>query len=201
MAAEKRRVQRLATVGGAVIAVFAPAPVLAHVEGTTSGGFVDGVLHPVLGIDHLVAMVAIGVLAALLRRPLVVPGAFLVGLLAGAGVGLAGGASPLGESAIALSVLALGVALAGAATSRADVAVPVAVAAAAVAGALHGNAHGLEAPATRPAVFVAGFVVATVVLHLAGGAVGVGVRTRPALRSAVAGAVAAAGLGLVAGLA
>jgi urease accessory protein len=188
------RMQRLATAGGAAVAVFAPAPVLAHVGDATPAGFVDGLLHPMLGIDHLVAMVAVGVLAVLVRRPVAVPAAFVVGLLAGAGAGLAGVASPLGESAIALSVLVLGLAVAAATALR----VEVAIAGVALAGALHGNAHGLEAPATRPALFVVGFVVATVALHIAGGAVGVGVRHRPALRSAVAGAVAAAGLGLVA---
>jgi urease accessory protein len=106
-------------------------------------------------------------------------------------------ALPGGETAIAISVVALGAALiAGRAVRPA-----AALALIGVAGFVHGHAHGAEAPsAAHPVVYVAGFVVATASLHLAGVAVGSIVRSRVATRAAVGAIVLGAGTGLVAGL-
>lgn len=195
----------IAAVGAALAATIAAAtPASAHV-GKPTNGFADGVLHPLLGPDHLLAMVAVGIVAAVVgaqeRGPLArlgvwaAPAAFVCGMVAGGVVGIAGWAVPSVELAIVLSVIALGCAVAGAVGSLAGW-LPLLVA----AGFAHGNARGLEAPSSgHPALSVLGFVVATVALHATGVASGVFVRRRPLVRAAIGSSVAAAGVLLLLG--
>jgi urease accessory protein len=173
--------------------------VLAHV-GSPTHDLVDGVLHPLLGLDHLLAMIAVGTVAAVTatraeapyRRTgvWVAPLAFLAGMTVGGALGLGGWAFPAVELAIVASVVALGVAVAGAIGNTA-IWLPVLV----LAGLAHGNAHGAEAPtAANPVLYVVGFLAATVALHLCGVVGGTALRPRPWLRVTVGTGVAAAGM-------
>lgn len=142
--------------------VFAHVPVAAQ-----AGGFLSGLLHPVLGPDHLLAMVAVGLWGAILGRPLMLllPLVFPMLMLSGAALALVGVSLPGAEYGIALSVLALGVAVASAWRPAAALALSLV----AVFGAFHGYAHGTELPASAdPVAYAAGFIIATGLLHGAG---------------------------------
>lgn len=143
----------------------------AHTDAVTAQGWLAGVRHPVTGIDHLLAMVAVGIWGAALGAPLVwmLPLAFPLLMVAGGILGIAGVPLPLVEPGIALSVLLLGLAI------LAQWRAPVVLAVVLVGffGVLHGHAHGTELPdATSPAAYSAGFVLSTGLLHLAGIAIG-----------------------------
>jgi len=148
----------------------APAA-FAHTFGAHGAGFADGFAHPFLGLDHMLAMLAVGVWAAQLGGYALwrVPAAFLLAMAGGAL--LAGPAMELAvlEKAIAASVLALGLSVLFALRLRAWLAV-LAVGTFAL---FHGFAHGLEMPQTAsPLGYGLGFLSATACLHLLGVAVG-----------------------------
>jgi len=177
---------------------------LALVAGTASAhtgehavvGFASGFAHPFLGLDHLLAMLAVGLWAAQQggRALWAVPAAFVAAMGLGGLLVWVGGALPQVETGIALSVLVLGLLIA----TRRQWAAPIGMALAAGFALFHGYAHGLEMPhAASPALYALGFVLATAVLHaagIAGNRVG-----RHAVRWAGA-AIAAAGLALVIGV-
>jgi urease accessory protein len=151
---------------------MAAAPAAAHTEAGVAGGLQSGLLHPVLGLDHLVAMVAVGLWGAQLGTPAiwVLPITFPLVMSVGALLGVAGVAVPGVELGIAASALVLGSLVAAAHRP------PLAVAALLVAvfAVLHGYAHGSELPAAaNPLAYGVGFVVATGLLHLAGILLGV----------------------------
>lgn len=157
--------------GAATLALIA-LQARAHTDVADSQGFLAGVLHPITGFDHLLAMVAVGVWGATLGVPLLwtLPLVFPLLMVAGGILGIAGVPLPFVEAGIALSVLMLGAAI------LAQWRAPVAVAVALVAffGVLHGHAHGTELPeAASPAAYSAGFVISTGLLHLSGVALGV----------------------------
>jgi urease accessory protein len=187
---------RIALLGGAVLGALDPTPAFAH-TGQGTGGLWHGAVHPFLGVDHLFAMVTVGILAVVLRRPLQLPAVFVASMALGGALGMAGVSFGMGEAAISLSVVALGAALiAGARTD-----LVLAVSMLALAGLVHGHAHGAEAPtAAHPALYIGGFVVATAALHAAGVLVGYGLHRRPAVRGVLGAVVTGVGLGLVAGL-
>ena len=169
-------------------------PAWAHDESGLAGGFISGVKHPVLGIDHLLAMFSVGLWGAFLGRPLIValPVLFPAVMVVGGLLGIAGAPMAPVEIGIALSVVLLGIAIAAA--YRAPV--WLACVLVGVFGLFHGYAHGQELPAAAdPAAYGLGFVLATGALHLAG--VGVGLASeRPAGRvaaRALGAAIAAAG--------
>lgn len=182
---------------GAASVVAAPAS--AH-TGLPVAGAVDGLSHPLAGMDHLLAMVAIGVVAATARDRRVAwftPLAFVAGMVLGGLVGFAGIAAPGIEIAIAVSVIVLG-ALIAVRTQGAGMWLPLVAAA---FGALHGHAHGAELPAGAvPLAYMAGFVATTVALHLAGTGIGVGLGRAPAARVATGLAVSVTGVVLAAAL-
>lgn len=188
-----RRYTRI--VAGVVAFCFTAAPAWAHSGASTTGGFAEGLMHPIAGPDHLLAMVAVGIWGAFLGRPLVyvLPTLFPIVMALGGVAGLAGLAFPPIELGIAVSVVVLGLAIAARWRAPALVAAPL-VAAFAL---FHGYAHGAELPAAAdPALYSAGFVIATGLLHLAGIALGLlAVRPAGALALRVAGgAIAGAGL-------
>jgi urease accessory protein len=186
-----------AVAGGAALSVcFVALPAGAH-TGQPAHGLSSGLVHPLLGVDHLLAMVTVGVLAVILGRPLAVPAAFLATMVAGGVIGMAGLASPGGEVAVALTVVALGAALIAGRAVRPELAIGLV----ALAGLVHGHAHGAEVPAAaHPAVYVAGFVLATAALHFTGVAAGFGIRGWPTMRAAFGALVVGLGIGLTAGL-
>ena len=143
----------------------------AHTYQGAAGGFISGFMHPLSGVDHLLAMVAVGIWGATLGKPLVwaLPVAFPMLMVVGGILGIAQVPLPYIETGIAVSVVVLGLAIAAA--WRAPVAVAVAIVAA--FGVFHGYAHGAELPATvAPAAYTAGFVICTGLLHLGGIALG-----------------------------
>jgi urease accessory protein len=144
-----------------------PIPAAAHVGTGLPGGFESGFVHPFSGIDHLLAMVSVGLWGAFLGRPLiyVLPVIFPAMMVAGAIMGMFVVPLPPIEIGIALSVLVLGSCVA--LSVRAPVwAACIVVAAFAV---FHGYAHGKELPsAADPVAYSAGFVLATGLLHVSG---------------------------------
>ncbi len=145
--------------------ILAAAPALAHGGPPhVHGAFASGLLHPFGGLDHVLAMVAVGLWAALAggRALWLFPAAFLGGLLAGGILGMAGSSLPLVEPGILASIVVLGAAIAFALRAP----LPAALALIAAFGVLHGHAHGAEMPSIgAPAPYAAGFVLATAVLH------------------------------------
>jgi urease accessory protein len=147
----------------AVSLALVPTVAFAH-PGHEGPGLIAGFLHPLGGIDHIIAMVAVGLLAARLggRALWLVPASF-VGTMAVAGLaGMAGFGLPYVETGIALSVVVL------AAVAILGVAMPVAAAMGLVAffAVFHGYAHGAEMPETVSGLaYGAGFIAATALLH------------------------------------
>ena len=126
-----------------------------------------GFLHPISGLDHVLAMVAVGVLAAQLagRALWLLPAVFIAVMAAAAAFGVAGVAPPYAELGIAASVLVLGVVIA----LRFGMPTSLAVLMVGIFAVFHGVAHGAEMPATISGLaYGAGFVVATALLHVIG---------------------------------
>ncbi len=146
---------------------------LAHVgQGDVGGGFVAGIEHPVFGLDHVIAMVAVGMWGAQLGAPAiwVLPVTFPVVMAFGGVLGVIGVPIPGIEIGIAASAIVLGGMVAFAARP------PLWVAAVLVGifAIFHGYAHGAELPESANAIaFAVGFVVATGLLHALGILIGV----------------------------
>lgn len=156
----------------AVVAlVFIPARVLAHVTGDVAGGLASGFLHPISGLDHVVAMVAVGLWGSQLGKPAIwiLPVTFPIVMAFGGVMGVREIPLPPVELGIALSAIVLGAAVALSVK-------PPLWAAAAVVGAFavfHGYAHGTELPrAAAPLAYGSGFVLTTGMLHVCGIAIG-----------------------------
>jgi urease accessory protein len=146
-----------------------PSAALAHTGIGDTAGLMHGFSHPVSGVDHILAMVAVGIFAYQLggRALWMVPATFVLVMALGGALGIAGVGIPYIEVGIALSVVILGAIIA------LGVKAPVAVAMAIVGvfAIFHGHAHGAEMPAdTSGAMYAAGFMLGTALLH----AVGVG---------------------------
>jgi urease accessory protein len=138
----------------------------AHLLGA-DGGMLAGFAHPLLGLDHVLAMVAVGLWAAQTggRAMWAVPLTFMVTLAAGAWLGIGGFPLPGVEAGIAASVLAIGLLVAFA--IRLPLAAGMALTAAFAL--FHGHSHGIELPAmVSPLAYAAGFLVATGLLHCSG---------------------------------
>jgi urease accessory protein len=164
-------------------------------HGTMGGGFTDGFLHPVTGLDHLVAMIAVGLWGAQLGVPAIwlLPIAFPLVMAAGGFLGVIDAPFPAVNAVVALSGVVLGALVAMAART------PLWIAALVVGtfGVLHGHAHGTAMPLSgAPVAFGAGFVVATGLLHLSGILIGLLTRWPSGAMVVRAGGVAIA---LVAG--
>jgi len=143
----------------------------AHTQTGVPGGLASGFLHPLTGMDHLVAMVAVGIWGAQLGAPAiwVLPITFPLVMAMGGVLGIRGVPLPFPELAIALSAVVLGAAVA------LRLRLPFAAAACVVAvfAIFHGHAHGAELPhAANPLAYGIGFVVATGLLHLCGITIG-----------------------------
>jgi urease accessory protein len=158
------------------------------------GGLAGGLAHPFTGLDHVLAMVAVGLWASQLgrRAVLLLPVLFPAVMVVGAVMGGHGVTFPWVETGIAASVVVLGAAVAlGWAVS-----IPISAALVGVFALFHGMAHGAEFSGGSVLLYGAGFVVATATLHAIGLAIGALTRHPLLLRSA-GGAIAAAGLLLI----
>jgi urease accessory protein len=158
--------------GAAMAIAGAPASALAHQAASLPlGSFLGGLTHPVLGPDHFLAMVSVGLLSAQIggRALWTVPATFVGVMALGGALGLADARLSGIEIGIALSVLVLGTALA------ADRRLPVALAMTAVGlfAVFHGYAHGAEMPTVaEPMRYAAGFLTGTAALHVLGLVIG-----------------------------
>ncbi len=185
----------------AAILVAIPGAALAH-PGHDAGGFAHGLVHPLGGLDHVLAMVAVGLYAALPggRALWLVPATFVGVMAIGGALGAAGYPLPYVETGIALSVIVLGLAVA----LRVSLPTLGAMALAGLFAIFHGHTHGAEMPLGVSGVtYAAGFMLATALLHGAGIAIGL-VAGRLAehggwrVAQAAGGAMALAGIALLA---
>lgn len=152
-----------------LFALLSSTPIFAH-TGDTGGGFTSGLSHPIGGLDHVLAMVAVGVWGAQLGPPQVwlLPVAFPLMMACGAALGVMGYPLPGVEVGIACSAIALGLMVLWE-TRPPQMVSLVLVAFFAV---FHGHAHGTELPAGQSGLLYSfGFVIATGLLH----AVGIGI--------------------------
>ncbi len=159
-------------IGAAAAVLFWAPPALAHQERGQAAGLLAGLKHPVSGLDHVLAMIAVGLWGAQLGAPAiwVLPVAFPMVMAFGGALGLLGIAIPGIETGIALSAIVLG------AMILFEAKPPLWVAALIVGffAIFHGHAHGTELPAGASGMLYSiGFVVATGCLH----GVGIGIGT------------------------
>ena len=190
--------RRILTLAAVLAAAGVAAPALAHTGVSATHDLAHGFLHPLGGLDHMLAMVAVGLYAAQLggRGLWLLPAAFVGTMLAGGLIGYWGVPLPMVEPAIALSVIAMGALIA------LGVRLPAAAATALVAAfaLAHGHAHGSEGGALASFLaYAAGFVTATVLLHAAGIAAGLALDRLGALPATVLKRAAGVA-GMVAGI-
>jgi urease accessory protein len=152
------------------VALCMPETALAHTGNGLVHGFGAGFAHPIGGVDHLLAMFAVGLLAAQLggRALWRVPASFVLTMIGGSIAGFSGFELPGTEFAIGISVVAIAMPVALAL----GMPVPFAMALVALFAFFHGYAHGAELPAGAGALpYIAGFALATAIIH----GVGIGV--------------------------
>jgi urease accessory protein len=154
-----------------LLVLLVAAPALAHIERGQAAGFLTGLSHPVSGLDHVLAMVAVGLWGAQLGAPAMwlLPVIFPMVMALGGTLGLIGIPLPFVEIAIALSAVLLGLMV------MTEARPPVAVAAIMVGffAVFHGHAHGTELPAGQSGLLYSmGFVAATGCLHGVGITIG-----------------------------
>jgi len=193
---------RIVLLAAALAATAMPA--FAHTGAGTAHGFAVGFVHPLLGLDHLLAMIAVGLFAASRggKALWLVPLAFVAMMIGGGALAMAGVQLPMVELGIALSVVVLG----GAVALRLSLPLAGAMALVGAFALFHGHAHVAEMPAGASLTdYAAGFVLATGLLHAAGLGLGLsagfgsGRVGQWAVRSA-GSVMALAGAGILAGV-
>ncbi|SFG31006.1 urease accessory protein [Novosphingobium sp. CF614] len=186
----KRLTTPLPALAMAVLCGLVPETAMAH-PGHVAAGFAAGLLHPLMGADHLAAMLLVGLGAAIFvkRGGWMLPATFLATLALGFAT-CTWLPDIVAEGGILVSLVTLGLA----AALRIDAPAPLAMLAIGAFGYAHGASHGIETPqGAIPVFFAAGFLATSAVLHLGGYALS-RVLPVPALRLIGAGG---AGLGLV----
>jgi urease accessory protein len=176
-------------VPAALLILLLPGAAVAHTGIGGGFGLIDGFVHPIFGLDHLLAMLAVGFWAAHLgaRARWQVPAAFVAVMAVSGSLAIQGATIPFMEFGIAASVAVLGLVI----VVRRRVAAPLAMGLVGAFAAFHGFAHGAEIPASAtPAAYAAGFVAATALLHAIG--LGLGTLARGAWAFRLGGAAVAA---------
>ena len=174
----------------------------AHTEDAGTG-FLSGLLHPVMGVDHFLAMLAVGIVSAQLggRRIWTIPCIFVSSMVLGAVPGTLGTEFPFVEVAIAFSVIILGIAISIAKENGHGLLTAIFVS---FFGIFHGHAHGLEMPNTAdPAFYGFGFLLGTAAIHVLGVLIGHLFCQRDNLRTAlryVGAAMALTGVVILSGV-
>jgi urease accessory protein len=186
----------IACLGLAVSSLAGPA--LAHTGVGAVHGFGAGLMHPLTGLDHLLAMVAVGLWAGLVggRARWAYPLAFVAMMIAAGLWGMSGSSLPGVETGIAVSVVILGLAIA----LKAAPPLAAGTAACAIFAIFHGHAHGAELPEGASSLgYAAGFVLSTAALHGVGLALaGVLAARAPLLARVAGGGLVLAGVALLA---
>lgn len=185
--------------GVALVVAAMVGPATAHTGVGAVHGFQAGVLHPLLGLDHVLAMVAVGLWAGLVggKARLAYPLGFVAMMVVAGLWGMSGGALPGVEIGIAVSVIVLGLAIALKLTPP----LAAGTAACALFAIFHGHAHGAELPDGAGAFsYAAGFVLATAALHGLGlAAAGALAQRAPLLARVAGGGLVLAGFAILAG--
>ncbi len=183
----------------AALAAFA-APAMAHTGHDHGFGLLNGVTHPLMGADHLLAMLAVGLWSGFVLPRHVWAGAaaFLSAMAAGAGLAWAGVGFPMVEGAILASVAVFGLLTLGARRGQSRVVTSASLAAIAAFALAHGHAHAAEATGSI-AGYLAGFLTATAALHLAGIGLARAVAGQPVAQRVLGAGIAASGLLMMAG--
>jgi|TARA_A100001391_G_scaffold47848_1_gene28519 urease accessory protein len=178
------------------LVIVGTAPAFAHLDPLEHGSFAAGFSHPLFGLDHILAMIAVGLWAASVggKALWAVPTAFVATMAVGFGAALLGMPLPFVEPVILASVIFIGVMVALA------LPLPTVGVAAVVAffALFHGHAHGGEMGEAGALGYAAGFLAATALLHAVGVAAGVGVgrvlaTARGAIATRIAGGLTALG--------
>ncbi len=153
-----------------ILSIFA-LPNLVHAHLIGGSGFSSGALHPLSGIDHLLAMLAVGIIATRHGGKAIwfIPATFITSMIIGGIIGILGLEISFVEIGIALSVVFLGIAI----FIQKKIPLNVTMAFVAVSAFLHGHAHGSEMPLiANPVLYASGFVLVTTLLHFSGVMVG-----------------------------
>jgi len=151
----------------AAFALFTPSIAWAHVESGQAGGFLSGLFHPISGLDHVLAMIAVGLWGAQLGSPAVwlLPVAFPMMMAFGGMLGLMGIPVPGIEIGIAVSGIVLGALI----LCEAKMPLIGALVVVAFFAIFHGHAHGTElSPGQNAMLYSLGFVICTGTLHAVG---------------------------------
>lgn len=181
-----------------LVSLMAAAPALAHhpMGGQTPNTFLNGLLsglgHPIIGLDHLAAVIGVGILAGLAARGIVPVFAFSAAVIAGVAIHLAGIGVPAGEFLVGFTTLVIG----GLVVMRSRLSPAIAAALFALAGLVHGHALGesiVGAEPTPVTAYLAGLFVVQSAIAVAAYAATLAVMSRPsrALGVSLAGAVVA----------
>lgn len=181
-----------------------PTAVFAHTGVSTTSGFMNGLGHPIFGLDHVLAMTMVGVFACQLggRALWLLPTTFVLVMAVGGALGVAGTEAPFVEAGIALSVIVLGAIVA--LDVKASTAVAMGVGG--LFAIFHGYAHGAEMPqGVGGFTYTAGFMIATANLHIVGMSLGFligkfGEQLGSVAVRASGGVAAAAGVGILTGI-
>lgn len=173
-----------------------PVVAIAHTADDAGTGFLSGLLHPIYGPDHFLAMLCVGIVSAQLggRNIWIVPSLFVLAMIGGGILGIYQMGLPLVEFGIALSVIVLGIAIVMAQRESGRLLIMLFVI---FFGIFHGYAHGYEMPnSASPIYYAFGFVVSTSCIHLLGVLIGYVFTTRKELNHYLRYAgVAIAGIG------
>jgi urease accessory protein len=187
----------------ALLLILVPTAAFAHTGHGDTSGLLHGFMHPIGGLDHVLAMVAVGIFAFVLggRALFLVPLSFVAMMAAGFGLGITGVDVPFVEFGIALSSIVIG----GAAALGRPMPVAAAMSLVGVFAVFHGHAHGAEMPVGALGFeYALGFMAATALLHAVGIAAAMGVATLVGkygrtVAQVAGGLFALGGLGVLAG--
>lgn len=181
----------------AIALAVAATPAFAHPGHAEYAPFTSGLLHPFLGADHMLAMVAVGIWAAFLggKARFAIPAAFVTTMAIGFALALSGVYLPFVEPAIVGSIVGLGLLVAMAVRTPAGVSAAVV----AVFALFHGHAHGTEFVGAHAAQFGLGFMISTAILHAAGITLGMTAGRNEKIGRLLGAGTAVAGLALMLG--
>ncbi len=188
------------TLSVAVLLTLLATPALAHTGHGEASGFVHGLQHPLLGIDHLLAMLAVGLWSGFVLEQRIWRGAvtFIAAMAAGALLGWGGVALPMVESGIVLSVVAFGLLTLVSRTGQSEALTRASLAAIALFALCHGQAHAMEASGDASAYLI-GFLMSTAALHMLGLLLARKIAGRHVVQHGIGLGIAASGLLLMVG--